>query len=1045
MRRRGFSYADAATLLGGGENAIVRALDTALGGALLLATAGTSQLAISLFDAQSELTDLNQRFVQALSQRRAGLSRLDQTERIAAAHAVIAVTAFFETVREADLPFSANDLRLDRRTQARLATGQQSESTQRLGELAHTLAQLTVPAFSPANTMEQLRQAVEFVYQAFADRLRLYLQSLAAWDSLTETDQIRIYEILDRDLPAQAVRRWENMFRQLATQFPEMQFYVDRADHQATRERVSTGLAAIEERLRAATTASGDLARAALAKRYQAELGRPIVDSGDVPEYLTIPTLLEGYVDPDFRAVDAGAKDAVHLEGFWEGHPVQADLGGFLAAQLSSLDALNRPLLVLGQPGAGKSVLTRFLAGRLPANDVLVVRVELRKTPAEVDVQTQIEDAVRQATGEQIGWPALSRRATGSLRLVIFDGFDELLQVTGVGQSTYLREVAAFQEREADQDRPVAVVVTSRVSVADRALMPAEGAIVVRLEPFHDRHIDHWLQVWNQNNEINLRARHLEPLSLAAALVHRDLAEQPLLLLMLALYDADENGLQRGAEDLSSPDLYERLLERFARREIAKNRPELRNEGLTAAVRDELHRLSIAALSMFHRGRQWVTQADLDQDLHALLGETTAQRTDFKSPASPGAEAIGRFFFIHRTRSRRGEQDLFAVEFLHATFGEYLVARLIVNELQALVAVAELASTGIRVPEPDTGLLLDALAFTPVCVRTTVIASLKLRIGEFPPARRKLLVSLLLRTFRAVATGELVSASEYRPVPQTPAGRQAMQSLNLLLLMLYGKESVTASELFGTDEDPALAWRTHATLWYSQCTDDAWTTLLEDLKVTRIGGRSDRDIEVSTQWFATWIPDPINPLWTSRFGDGEHGVGFGWAEENRAHQRRTTAILQDRLTGYLYHVVEALEEPIGRERGHDYALAGAFAMTGPGTAKSAGRALLDLWIASAQASGPEPDLDGLAQAYRDCLAIRNAFPPNDWWNRNRFFRLVIRQIVTDAPLLSRELLMTTEEETTAMADGRELRPDRDPVLTHWLALLHHHILLGADG
>jgi hypothetical protein len=53
--------------------------------------------------------------------------------------------------------------------------------------------------------------------------------------------------------------------------------------------------------------------------------------------------------------------------------------------------------------------------------------------------------------------------------MVMLDGFDELLQATGVSQSDYLEKVAEFQRREADQGRPVAALVTSRTAVADRA------------------------------------------------------------------------------------------------------------------------------------------------------------------------------------------------------------------------------------------------------------------------------------------------------------------------------------------------------------------------------------------------------------------------------------------------------------------------------------------------------------------------------------------------------------------------------------------------
>ena len=61
----------------------------------------------------------------------------------------------------------------------------------------------------------------------------------------------------------------------------------------------------------------------------------------------------------------------------------------FLAGYLTLPAAQEAPLILLGQPGSGKSVLTRILAARLPAADFLPVRVELRQVPAEADLQAR--------------------------------------------------------------------------------------------------------------------------------------------------------------------------------------------------------------------------------------------------------------------------------------------------------------------------------------------------------------------------------------------------------------------------------------------------------------------------------------------------------------------------------------------------------------------------------------------------------------------------------------------------------------------------------
>jgi hypothetical protein len=102
--------------------------------------------------------------------------------------------------------------------------------------------------------------------------------------------------------------------------------------------------------------------------------------------------------------------------------------------------------------------------------------------------------ARRAARGGPVGWGG--RAAADALPVILLDGFDELLQATGLHPSNYLQRVAEFQRREATLDRPVAVLVTSRVAVADRARLP-DGGLVVRLEPFDDEQIARWTAVWN--------------------------------------------------------------------------------------------------------------------------------------------------------------------------------------------------------------------------------------------------------------------------------------------------------------------------------------------------------------------------------------------------------------------------------------------------------------------------------------------------------------------------------------------------------------------
>ena len=87
------------------------------------------------------------------------------------------------------------------------------------------------------------------------------------------------------------------------------------------------------------------------------------------------------------------------------------------------------------------------------------------------------------------------------------------------------------------------------------------------------------------------------------ALAHRELAEQPLLLLMLALYDADGNALQRAPAEIGRTELYGRLLREFATREVLKHAAGLPEQALERAVETELLRLSLVAFAMFNRAQ----------------------------------------------------------------------------------------------------------------------------------------------------------------------------------------------------------------------------------------------------------------------------------------------------------------------------------------------------------------------------------------------------------------------------------------------------------
>ena len=582
-------------------------------------------------------------------------------------------------------------------------------------------------------------------------------------------------------------------------------------DQVGSRRAASQGrLPAISAASTDATAAQvGSRARGALSLAYRSALTEPIAPAGDMPVGLGIPDLGEGYIDHRARVAEVTSSSAPGEESWWNEVPVTYNICHFLLARLTSQETLTAPLILLGQPGSGKSVLTRILAARLSAAGCLALRVELRQAPAEADLQEQIEFAVRSATGETIQWPQFVTSDDRVPPVVIFDGFDELLQATGVAQNDFLLRVQAFQEREARLDRPVAVIVTSRTAVTDRARIP-HGATAVRLEPFDNQQITAWLEIWTQTNYVHLARRDMKPLPVDVALRYEELAEQPLLLLMLALYDADTNALQHRSTTLSRTELYGRLLRDFASREIRKHSPALAQADLERAIDDELLRLSVVAFAMFNRRSQWVPEADLDADFSALLID--------KEPGVPGSGnlrtkltaaqlTIGRFFFVHESRATHDNRQLRTYEFLHATFGEFLVARHVVRVLTNMLTLK--TTDGLSRPDgADSGMLHALLSFAALTARTPIVAFVADLFDQLDVQERDAIADLLLQLhIRALFPyGESIF-SRYEPLALPVTARHAAWSANLVVLAVLAHGEITGNQLFPNAPDPAGAWR----------------------------------------------------------------------------------------------------------------------------------------------------------------------------------------------------------------------------------------------
>ncbi|MET9425931.1 hypothetical protein ABZY06_35525 [Streptomyces sp. NPDC006540] len=872
--RRLLSFADALVLLGGDPPAVA-ALDRALGGALNVATGGVGDGLLRIADARGSVLGLGRDAVRGVGQR---LGRVDgrarRTELLHAAHTVIVVLAWFQALEGLRLPVRIDELELTRREQLALAGAPQPAGSG--AAFVRSLAATDLPHPAPHRPFEAVTDELAVWYEGLSARFLDFAEGLHVWSAQQESARAEARRALHAELPREAVRQYESLYAQLAQQAPEFGFWTAQVEHQATRAEVRRSLAGVADLL-------ADLARtahpptdvaAALARSYEAVLTRPVLDASTGPEGIRVPTLREMYLDPDFRVREVAGHSGPATESWWEEATVRHDLTSYLAGALTSAGLAETPLLVLGQPGAGKSVLTRVLAARLPSAGFLPVRVPLRDVHAEDDLQDQIEQAVRSATGERASWPELVRSAGTAVPVLLLDGFDELLQTTGVHHSDFLSRVARFQQREAEQGRPVRALVTSRIAVADRARYP-EGLVALRLEPFRPEQIRRWLALWNEANAGSFAARGLRPLSWAAVARHQALAAQPLLLTMLALYDAADNALRRDSDGpLDEAELYEELLTSFARRETDKTGPApaaAPDEEARARAERELQRLSLVAFALHNRRRQWVSATELDEDLTALLGRPTADASGLRTPLGAAEIALGRFFFVQRAQSVRDGRVLATYEFLHATFGEYLVVRLALHVLTGMLAqrpALSLAESSI-----DDDLAYTLLSYAPLSSRQMLRFAGSM-VRRIPGDERDRLARLLIRLLEQHAERTVEPRPAYHPGRLRTSARHGIYGANLVLVILILKGRTAARELFPYWADHASAWHRHVLLWRSSFDEEQWTDFALSVSTRRTWTGTGRELEIALRAGEPSPPDPLNMNWLYRYPRDNDGPGW---------------------------------------------------------------------------------------------------------------------------------------------------------------------------
>jgi hypothetical protein len=762
------------------------------------------------------------RLDELVSKGRAKLGKATGKERhelLAAAHTAIVIASYFAALREVAGPVY-DRLELTEAEKRRLASSSNTPGDALRDATHHLLRNDVGLPWAGSGFEANLDTNIRPYYAQLTERSLAFFSGLYEWGR----DHDDRWWPLQQSIVDRAADRYRAEYFALAAEIPEFRIWALFGEHLAEQNALGR-LEDLVDTLVGTSKAPGTAVRKAIAGINRAILTRPVVDLDETAQLtaVRVPTVEHGYVEPHFRwaVVDRSSQPA--QESWWEQQDRGTDLAGFLAAHFASPRAAALPLVVLGHPGAGKSLFTKVCAARLASTDAFTtVRVPLRDVPdPSASVYRQIEDVLRESTHGKVEWPRLCEASKQLVRVVLIDGLDELMQATGATESRYLRNVVEFQRTEAATSGPVAVVVTSRTVVADLAAIP-HGCLVVKLEEFTDDQIDTWVDRWKAANTAAVASGEVRAIEAATMRGYGELARQPLLLLLLAIVLAERDL----PSEETSAGLYRILLDEFMRRELARPDQDVGHLSEVDRREAELWKLGLVAFGMVNRGQQHLHEQDLTADLRALPGPVTAPASrgrDVGRTLDPARRVVGRFFFMHTSEAEAGAGGR-SYEFLHATFADYLIAHHAAALLRDAAAARKLRTSS---QSWDDDLLFALLSHTViVAFGSRAVDFFAELVGGDPE------VAAVLEHLAVIAHDRWGKGrhADYDPSGNTAVQRIATYTANITSLRLAMATAPVSVDHLGPRDPDFWSWPALVRLWGAALQLSEWTALIGRLQ-----------------------------------------------------------------------------------------------------------------------------------------------------------------------------------------------------------------------
>ena len=894
---------------------------------------------LELLDVEERLFKLGHKVYDFIAQK-IEVDYLDRTEQIRAAYALICYTAYFDVLQGA-LPKTVRKklkLKFEKKKELFEESIENTETLQSPPAIPDVYCKVFYA--DHVTSFSDIKKQLNELYKQVSENLIKMIRDASIFDEERDNQEFeKLKETFGR-LPQKAIAAYEAQYIHLADKFNDFALFAQLQNFNginqaieknkdalelviSTTKKIDVGLNNLRNIVNSIATNYNTIQAQDivddLAKKYNALIQEPIIDDKEIKadtEMLSLkfPKIVDAFIPQSYKCLAYQGKD-INLEdgSTWEKIPIQNDLDKFFVKYLYSPDSIDYPLVILGQPGSGKSLLTKVLSAQLMSESYTVIRIPLREVNAEDGIDVLVEDQIKKMTNRSLstqGYGGFATQFKEKPLIIILDGYDELLQAKGDVFSGYLEKVRRFQQDQKEMERSVRIIITSRITLIDKARIP-DHSTILRLMEFDSVQRQKWIEIWNGINANYFASKKINPFRLPPKEKARknsiiELAEQPLLLLMLALYDSEANELAK-TSNIMRTELYDNLLRRFVRRERRRyvvGFEDKSPEEQEVIIDKEMNRLGVVAIGMYNRQEVVIRSRQLEEDLDTFK----ARREDDSPKAHTLKESesvLGGFFFIHKSIAHdveaNSDKSESAYEFLHNTFGEFLAADFIlrntINEVKDILVDRRFKSSGLenKLSNPDSlnSGWFYCLMFVPLYSRPVVIEMLRehmakalkrtLEINRFP---FDITIEEFIDNLQYLVKNQLKMILNTRNSPSVMRGGMLLDcdmpllgylstySLNLIILactlssgsFIFNEEEYAQPKVCALDSRP---WDKLTSLWKAWFSPADLMGLSVILRAKRINNTV-ISVECNEKFEATRYEQPIDILLCVSFTLGDN-------------------------------------------------------------------------------------------------------------------------------------------------------------------------------